>query len=109
MSNSIDLPETPAGAGPKKTAGAAPRSAARKAAKPSASTARRTPRKRKTPAPAAAPQMPDQDAINRMVAEAAYYIAERRSFAPGFEEADWQAAKEQIAAQLRGATRPVEG
>jgi len=24
-----------------------------------------------------------------MIAEAAYYLAEKRSFAPGFEEEDW--------------------
>jgi hypothetical protein len=32
----------------------------------------------------------------RMVAVAAYYLAERRQFAPGGEEADWLLAEQQI-------------
>ena len=51
--------------------------------------------------------MPDQGAIDQMVAEAAYYLAEKRCFAPGFEEQDWQAAREQIEAQLRAARNPL--
>jgi hypothetical protein len=31
-----------------------------------------------------------------MVAVAAYYLAERRNFAPGGEEADWLLAEQQI-------------
>jgi hypothetical protein len=42
-----------------------------------------------------------------MVAEAAYYLAEKRGFAPGFEEQDWQAAKQQVAAQFRNARNPL--
>jgi len=42
-----------------------------------------------------------------MVAEAAYYLAEKRAFAPGFEEQDWQAARDQIAAELRSARNPL--
>jgi hypothetical protein len=53
------------------------------------------------------PHLPDQDTIEHMVAEAAYYLAERRSFAPGYEEEDWLAAKEQIAAQFRDALNPL--
>lgn len=105
MSHSIDLPESPSGAGQKKKAAPPPR--ARKAARTAASGAKRAPAKKKAAAPVE-PQMPDQDAINHMVAEAAYYLAEKRCFAPGFEDADWQAAKEQIAAQLLGASKPVE-
>ena len=37
----------------------------------------------------------------RMIAEAAYYIAERRSFAPGDPAADWAQAEMQIAALLK--------
>ena len=63
---------------------------------------------RKTIAPiAAAPQMPDQGVIDAMVAEAAYYLAEKRCFAPGFEEQDWQAARTQIEAQLGAARNPL--
>jgi hypothetical protein len=47
--------------------------------------------------------MPDQGVIDAMVAEAAYYLAEKRCFAPGYEEQDWQAACEQIEAQFRAA------
>lgn len=32
----------------------------------------------------------------RMIAEAAYYLAEKRGFAPGHEESDWSAASQQI-------------
>ncbi len=56
---------------------------------------------------AAAPQMPDHGTIERMVAEAAYYLAEKRAFAPGFEEQDWQAAKDQITAELRSVRNPL--
>lgn len=42
-----------------------------------------------------------------MVAEAAYYLAEKRNFAPGFEEEDWAAAKAQIMAQLQSAKKPA--
>lgn len=51
-------------------------------------------------------QLPDQDLINKMVAEAAYFIAEKRQFAPGYEQADWQEAKAQILAQLKNASPP---
>lgn len=37
----------------------------------------------------------------RMIAEAAYYIAERRSFAPGDPAADWTQAEMQIVALLK--------
>ena len=51
-------------------------------------------------------QLPDQDTINKMVEEAAYYLAEKRNFAPGFEEQDWLDAKQQIMDQLEGASPP---
>jgi hypothetical protein len=44
-----------------------------------------------------------------MVAEAAYYLAEKRNFATGFEAEDWQEAKEQIMAQLLGTKNPKKG
>ena len=35
-----------------------------------------------------------------MVAEAAYYAAERRGFAPGFEMDDWLAAEQEVKERL---------
>ena len=100
--------ETAAVENPKKTprkAAAAPR-LKKPAARPASPPA---PRAKKAPAAKAAvvPQMPDQETIERMVAEAAYYLAERRAFAPGFEDQDWQAAREQVEAQLRSAKNPL--
>ncbi len=40
--------------------------------------------------------------IYQMIAEAAYYLAERRGFAPGFELEDWLAAEREILAQASG-------
>jgi hypothetical protein len=45
---------------------------------------------------------PTQGEIDRMIAEAAYYLAEKRSFQPGFEEEDWATATEQVLSGLRG-------
>jgi hypothetical protein len=50
---------------------------------------------------AKAPAPPESDRI-LMVAEAAYYRAERRGFAPGSEMEDWLAAEEEIARLLAG-------
>jgi sterol desaturase/sphingolipid hydroxylase (fatty acid hydroxylase superfamily) len=49
-----------------------------------------------SPMPALCPE------IYRMIAEAAYYRAERRGFAPGFELEDWLAAEREILAQALG-------
>ncbi len=46
--------------------------------------------------------------INGMVAVAAYFLAEKRQFAPGFEDQDWLAAKAQIMAQLADAKNPLK-
>lgn len=51
---------------------------------------------------------PSQDVINQMVEEAAYYLAEKRNFAPGFEEQDWLAAKPQIERQLEETDNPLK-
>lgn len=45
-------------------------------------------------APAA--DAPTQDGLHRRIAEAAYYRAERRGFAPGSEELDWLEAEAEI-------------
>lgn len=36
---------------------------------------------------------------HQMIAEAAYYLAQRRGFIPGYEEEDWLAAELQIDAE----------
>lgn len=36
------------------------------------------------------------EARSRMIAEAAYYIAERRGFEPGYEFEDWLAAEAEV-------------
>ncbi|GCB02136.1 hypothetical protein SFMTTN_2955 [Sulfuriferula multivorans] len=49
-----------------------------------------------------APMLPiNPEQRYRMIAEAAYYIAERRSFAPGDPTADWAQAEMQIVALLK--------
>lgn len=54
-------------------------------------------------APAA--EAPTQDSLHRKIAEAAYYRAERRGFAPGSEELDWFEAE----AEIRGPDFPDTG
>jgi hypothetical protein len=43
------------------------------------------------------------EARNRMIAEAAYYLAERRGFAPGYELEDWLEAETEIDSALETA------
>jgi len=108
MRSSKTVGEDQAGESPKKKPRrAAPLVSAKKPAVRADSPS--APRKKAVPPPQGAedPQMPDQGTIDRMVAEAAYYLAERRAFAPGFEDQDWQAAKEQISGQLRNARNPL--
>ena len=76
-----------------------------KAPKGQSTPAKSTPsRKKAAPAHVA----PSQDMINKMIEEAAYFIAEKRHFAPGFEEQDWREAKQQIMAQIEVANRPLK-
>ncbi len=42
---------------------------------------------------------PDAEEIEHMIAEAAYYLAEKRNFAPGFEKEDWAAATAEVMAR----------
>jgi len=44
---------------------------------------------------------PSAEDIRRMVAEAAYYRAEKRGFAPGAEEQDWCEAEREVRDSLR--------
>ena len=55
------------------------------------------------PEPAPQPFEPTPAEREEMVAVAAYYLAERRDFAPGGEEADWLLAEQQIARLLERA------
>ncbi|MCF7970465.1 MAG: sterol desaturase family protein [Methylococcaceae bacterium] len=41
------------------------------------------------------------ETFNRMVAEAAYYFAEKRGFSPGFDQLDWFKAEQQISAYIK--------
>jgi hypothetical protein len=105
MRSSKTVGDAAAGESPKKKLGRAAPSASGK--KPAAgASSPRAPRRKIAPA-APAPQMPDQAIIDAMVAEAAYYLAEKRCFAPGFEEQDWLTAREQIEAQLSAARNPL--
>ena len=70
------------------------------------STAVKSTRSRKKVAPSHVP--PSQDMIDKMIEEAAYFLAEKRHFAPGFEEQDWLEAKQQIMTQIEGANRPLK-
>ena len=54
--------------------------------------------KPKTQAKKAPPMDPAQ--FDDMVAKAAYFNAEKRGFAPGYEMQDWLQAEQQIAASL---------
>lgn len=38
--------------------------------------------------------------VREMIEQAAYYIAEKRGFHPGYEQEDWLAAERQIRRQL---------
>jgi hypothetical protein len=42
---------------------------------------------------------PDDTLLRAMIAEAAYYRAERRGFLPGFELEDWLVAERELAVQ----------
>ena len=67
-----------------------------KAAK-TAKTAKTAPRKTraKSKTGAVKPVITSEERT-RMIAEAAYYLAEKRGFAPGHEESDWLLASQQV-------------
>ena len=93
----------------------APASEAKSKAKATSTTAK-APKVQSTPAKSTASRKkaapahvaPSQELINKMIEEAAYFLAEKRQFAPGFEEQDWLEAKQQIMAQIEGAARPLK-
>ncbi|MEC4748270.1 sterol desaturase family protein [Methylomicrobium sp. Wu6] len=47
--------------------------------------------------------------IHAMIAEAAYYKAEKRAFSPGYELYDWLEAKKEILRQVNGKERSTQG
>jgi Protein of unknown function (DUF2934) len=50
----------------------------------------------------AAPQAMTEEQRRAMIAEAAYYMAERRGFESGHELEDWLLAESQLAVAIRG-------
>ena len=60
-----------------------------------------TPRVRKMTAKAPARVTLSEDVRRGMIAEGAYLRAERRGFAPGYEEEDWLAAEAEVDALLK--------
>lgn len=75
-------------------------SAPRTVFKKTASGPRRSTKTSAAVIPAEAAAVPDQQEIDRMIAEAAYYLAEKRNFAPGWEQQDWETAKNDVMARL---------
>lgn len=78
--------------------------------KPQAKTStRKAPARKKAPAKKSAPVgtlLPvSHEERWRMVAEAAYYIAQRRGFVGGDANADWAAAEAEVDARLKSAGR----
>lgn len=76
--------------------------AAAKAAPAPAPKAAAAPALKAAPVAAKAAAKPAVDAAERqrMIGEAAYYLAEKRGFAHGHHDADWAAAEKQIDAML---------
>ena len=60
---------------------------------------------RKAPAEQRGP-LPEEQR-HAMIAEAAYYLAERRGFEAGHELEDWLRAESQLAAAIRGGDLPA--
>lgn len=54
-------------------------------------------------------RMSDSNERKRRIAEAAYYRAERRGFASGFELEDWLAAEEEVISDLNLTSKLADG
>jgi len=54
------------------------------------------------------PALIDQDLRRSMIAQAAYYRAERRGFAPGHEAQDWSAAEQEVDSALMLGALPLK-
>ena len=96
---SVKTPTAPKKTGTKTAAPTAPKTSKSKSTPVKSSSSR----KKEVPVHVA----PSQEMINQMIEEAAYFLAERRHFAPGFEEQDWLEAKQQILTQIKGADSPL--
>lgn len=68
-------------------------------------TTARTAQPKTRPVP---PVLIDQDLRRSMIAQAAYYRAERRGFEPGYEAADWLAAESEVDAALMLGALPLK-
>jgi hypothetical protein len=68
-------------------------------------TTARTPQPKTRPVPAV---LIDQDLRRSMIAQAAYYRAERRGFEPGHEAEDWVAAESEVDAALMLGALPLK-
>lgn len=87
---------------PKKKAAGARKVAPRK-------TAPRAPKKATSAEPVSGPRTIPAEERHRMIAEAAYFRAERRGFAPGDPELDWRLAEAEIDAKLLREARTTDG
>lgn len=55
---------------------------------------------REKPVPIEEPAVPENE-LRQMISEAAYYLAEKRGFAPGLESDDWRQAEQEVLARVR--------
>jgi hypothetical protein len=58
------------------------------------------PKLQQKPVPIEEPALTENE-LRRMVSEAAYYLAEKRGFAPGSESDDWRQAEQEVLARVR--------
>jgi hypothetical protein len=100
-SRRIAEPVTPVGSAPSPSAPGMGSSAGSSKASTEARPARHGATTAKAPAaPVAARIAVSVDARRALIAKAAYLRAERRGFAPGFEEEDWLTAEKEVDALL---------
>jgi len=52
------------------------------------------------PVPIEEPAVAESE-LRQMISEAAYYLAEKRGFAPGYESDDWRQAEQDVLARVR--------
>ena len=50
-------------------------------------------------------QIGDEEAKRRLIADIAYFAAERRGFSPGYELDDWLQAEQEVEASMEAPTR----
>jgi hypothetical protein len=101
-SASAKTPHTPTPSHSPTPHSSTPQASTAKSAKP-ATAARKKPR----PSPVVA-AMIDPDRRRALIAQAAYFRAERRHFAPGHEAADWLAAESEVDTALTSGVAPSD-